>query len=313
MIDRFAYISCDRSDLERIQSQRKLLIDGPIAQKLSPSMVRGLAIGHRDAMRELIRGSKVVLVVAGLGGATGSGLAPIVAELAKECGSIPVSVAIMPFGFEKKLRFYAGLALRRLRASSSGVIVVDNDDLLRASGEDATLKEIHDLANFEVVGALSCLLSKPSENAIPAGLNKVLGTVLQDGYSILSTARSGSVDKTEEAIARAVIGINAMAEGKEARHAVVALSGDSTLSASETGMAVKRLGSIMGNEAMDLEYSVRYTGQSQLLVGVLASGFKSTKYDEYDPLGSIFGKNDVIDDGMDYALIPGLESLQSCE
>ena len=78
-------------------------------------------------------------------------------------------------------------------------------------------------------------------------------------------------------------------------------------------MAVRRLGSIMGNEAIDLEYSVRYTGQSQLLVGVLASGFKSTKYDEYDPLGSIFDKNDVIDDGMDYALVPGLESLQSCE
>src|SRR2546425_163203 len=49
MIDRFAYISCDRSDLECVQSQRKLLIEGPIAQKLSPSMVRGLAIPHRAA------------------------------------------------------------------------------------------------------------------------------------------------------------------------------------------------------------------------------------------------------------------------
>src|SRR5713226_6612978 len=103
-IDRFAYVSCDRSDLDGIQGQ-KLLIEGPIAQKLSPSMVRGLSIPHRDAMRGLIDGSKVVLVVAGLGGATGSGLAPIVAELAKECGAFPVSVAIMPFEFEKKLRF----------------------------------------------------------------------------------------------------------------------------------------------------------------------------------------------------------------
>ncbi len=310
MIDRFAYVSCDRSDLDGVEGE-KLLVEGPIEQKLSPSMVRGLAIPCRDSIRNLVDGSKVVLVVAGLGGATGSGLAPIAAEVAKACGAIPISVAIMPFGFERKLRFYSGLALRRLRSVSNGVIVVDNDELMKASGE-ATLKEIHDLANAEVVGALTCLLSKPSETAIPAGLNKVLGTILQDGYSILGIATSGSVDKTEEAIARAVIGINALAESKEAKHAVVALSGDSSLSAGETGVAVKRLGSVMGNQAIDIEYSVRYTGRSQLLVGVLASGFKSTKYDEYDPLGTIFGAN-VIDEGMDYSMVPGLEGLASCE
>ena len=310
MIDRFAYISCDRSDLDGVDGE-KLLVECPIEQKLSPSMVRGLAIPYRDSIRKLIDGSKVVLVVAGLGGATGSGLAPIAAELAKECGAIPISVAIMPFEFERKLRFYAGLALRRLRTVSSGVIVVDNDEILKATGE-ATLKEIHDMANAEVVGALSCLLSKPTEKAIPAGLNKVLGTVLQEGYSILAIATSGSVDRTEDAIARAVIGINALAEGKEAKHAVIALSGDSSLSAGETGVAVKRVGSLMGNQAIDLEYSVRYTGGSQLLVGLLASGFKSTKYDAYDPLGAIFGAN-VLDDGMDYSMVPGLEILDSCE
>src|SRR5215472_13743988 len=63
MIDRFAYVSCDRSDLEGVEGQ-KLLIEGPIAQKLSPSMVRGLSIPHRGEMRDIIDGSKVVLVVA---------------------------------------------------------------------------------------------------------------------------------------------------------------------------------------------------------------------------------------------------------
>ncbi len=293
LIDRFGYISCDRSDLEGVQGE-KLLVEGPIEQKLSPSMVRGLAMPFHAEIKKMIGCSKVVFVVAGLGGATGSGLAPVVAKLARECGAVPVSVAVMPFEFEKKLRFYAGLSLRRLKSACSGVIIVDNDELLKTSG-DATLKQIHDLANVEVVSALTCLLSRPSENAIPAGMNKFLGTVLQDGYSILSIATSGSVDKTEEAIARAVIGINAMAETKDANHAVVALSGDSSLSAGETAMAVRRLGSTIGNQTIDLDYSVRYTGGSQLLVGVLASGFKSTKYDAYDPLGSIFGTN-VIDE-----------------
>jgi len=253
----------------------------------------------------------VVILVAGLGGATGSGLAPIVAQLASECGSIPVCVTIMPFEFEKKLRFYAGLTLKRLRAASKGVIVIDNGEMLKTAGE-ATLKELYDRANEEVVGALGCLLAKPSDTAIPAGLNKFLGTVQRDGYSLLEIASSGSADKTEEALATAVIGINRLAEAKEASHAVVALLGDSSLPASDVGMAVKRLGSIMGNQSIDIEYSVSYGSRSQLLVGVLASGFKSTKYDEYDPLGSVLGTN-VIDEGMDYSSFPGLEALPSCE
>ena len=62
-------------------------------------------------------GAKVVFIVAGLGRATGSGLAPVVAQLAQENGADTVSVAVMPFGFEEKLRFYSGLALRRLRTA----------------------------------------------------------------------------------------------------------------------------------------------------------------------------------------------------
>src|SRR5271163_691591 len=125
LVDRFAYISCDRSDLDAVEGGEKLLIDGPIDQKLTPPMVRGLSIAHRSEMVSLLDGAKIVFIVAGLGRATGSGLAPVVAELAEENGADTVSVAMMPFGFEEKLRFYSGLALRRLRAVSRGVIVVD--------------------------------------------------------------------------------------------------------------------------------------------------------------------------------------------
>ena len=68
----------------------------------------------------LLEGAKVVFIVAGLGRATGSGLAPVVAELAKENGADTVSIAMMPFGFEEKLRFYAGLALRTAQGGLEG-------------------------------------------------------------------------------------------------------------------------------------------------------------------------------------------------
>ena len=57
-------------------------------------------------------------------------------------------------------------------------------------------------------------------------------------------------------------------------------------------MAVKRLGSMINNQAVDVEYGVNYSGTAQLQVSLLASGFKSTKYDEYDPLAKVLARQD---------------------
>ena len=154
-------------------------------------------------------------------------------------------------------RFYAGLALKKLRAVSNGVVVVDNGALFNI-GSEATLKELYELANKEAVKALGSLLARQSEDSIPVGLNKVLGTVCQDGYSFLDAAPLGVVDKTEEALSRAIIGISKRAETKEANHAVVVLTGDSSLTAGETATAVKRLGSMFGNPATRRRVRVSY-------------------------------------------------------
>lgn len=310
-VDRFAYVSFDHNDFDVATTGTKILIDSPVDQKLTPSIVRGLSMRCIAGIRRILEGAEVAFVVAGLGGATGTGLAPLVADLAREQGVTTVGVAVMPFEFEKKLRFYAGVALRRLRGAAKGVIVIDNDTLLKSSPEDS-LTDIYKMANGEAVKALSTIFSKTSESDVAVGPRKVLGAVLQEGYSLLGVARSGSTDKAEEALAGAVISISKIAEAKEARHAVVFLTGDSTLSANDVGTAVKRLGSMMNNQSVDVEYGVSYRGSAQLQVSLLATGFMSTKYDDYDPLAKIFGKN-VIDDSMEYSLPEGLELLQSCD
>ncbi len=312
MVDRYAYISCDDNDFSTVDLKDAMLIDSPVEQKLTPAMVRGLAMGYQERIRELVSGSEVVFIVAGLGGATGSGLAPLVASLSQACGATAVGVAIMPFDFEKKMKFYAGVSLRRLRASSKGVVVVDNDTLMRSSSEDSTLAGIYDTANKAAVKALGSLLAGAAEGSKPIGMNKLLGTVLQDGYSLLGLSSSTSADKTEDALAGAVVSLGKLADAKEASRAVVSLNGDSSLTAPEVALAVERLGTATGNQALDVEYGVDYTGSSQLQVCVLASGFSSTKYDDYDPLNKVFGDR-VLDDDMDFALPEGLEALQSCD
>ncbi len=312
LVDRFAYVSCDGNDFGSVEGGDKILVESPVDQKLTPAMVRGLAFSSHSRIKAALSGSKVVFVIAGLGRATGSGLAPYVASIAKECGAITVGVAVMPFDYEQKMKFYAGVSLKRLRSASRGVIVIDNDTLMASSPDDSTLVGIYEAANREVVKALGALLSRSAENAVPVGLNKVLGTVLQDGYALLGMSSSDSSDKAEEALAGAVVSIGKIAEAGEASRAVVALRGDRSLSAAEVGVAVKRLGSMMSNEEVDVEYGVSYSGTAQLQVSLLASGFKSTKYDDYDPLDrALHGR--VLDDDLDSSLPLGLELLQTCE
>lgn len=311
-VDKYAYISCDESDFSTVEPKDAIAIESPVDQKLTPAIVRGLSLGSFPKIREAVSGSKVVFVVAGLGGATGSGLAPVVAGLAKETGAITVGVAVMPFEFEKKLRFYAGVSLRRLRAASKGVVVIDNDTLMHSSPDESTLADLYDSANKAAVKALGSLLSKGSDASKPVGINKLLGTVIQDGYSLLGVSSSGAADKAEDALAGAVVSLGRVAEAKEASRAVVSLNGDATLSAKEVGLAVGRLGSLMDSEEVDVEYGVDCTGTAQLQVSILASGFKATKYDDYDPLAQVLGDR-VIDDDMDACLPTGLEIIPPCD
>ena len=226
LVDRFAYVSCDDQDFSTVEKDDTILIESPVDQKLNPAMVRGLALRYHGRISEAVSGSRVVFVVAGLGGATGSGLAPVVASIAHECGATPVGVAVMPFEFEKKTKFYAGVSLRRLRAAARGVVVIDNETLLRSSSEDTTLADIYDTANKAAVKALGSLLSKATGGSRPLGLNKLLGTVLRDGYSLLGLSSSGSEDKAEDALAGAVVSLGKLGDPKDATHAVVSMNVD---------------------------------------------------------------------------------------
>jgi len=312
LVNKFVYISCDRIELDAAAQGERILIESPVDQKLSPAKVRGLALGAQREIRRSIEGARIVFVIAGLGGATGSGLAPMVAGISQACGAVTVGVAVMPFEYEKRLRFYAGVSLRRLRAAARGVIVIDNDTLLNSAPGQSTLMDIYDAANREAVKTLSSLLAESSESSFPVGLNKVLGAVLQDGYALLGVSSSNSTDKAEEALAKAVVSIGKVASAKEANHAIVILTGDTSMSAKEVGLTVGRLASMLDNQLVDVEYGVNYSGSAQLQVGLLASGFKSTKYDDFDPISKILGDR-VIDGEMDFALSEGLEPLQSCD
>ena len=127
-------INTDKAHLDRIEADRKILIGRSITKGLGtggkPEIGRRCAELSEDELREVLHRSDLTFITVGMGGGTGTGTAPFVAELAKRTGSIVVAIASTPFSVEKSRRVRAGRGLEELRRFADSVIVLDNDRLL---------------------------------------------------------------------------------------------------------------------------------------------------------------------------------------
>lgn len=141
-------------------AQHLIQIDVPVKIRVGDKLTRGLGVGgnpemgrdsaeeSRDELYEAVRGSDMVFVAGGMGGGTGTGACPVVAEIAKESGALTIAVVTKPFGFEgHKRRKQAddGVALLRDRVDS--LVVIPNDRLLEMCEEDVTAEQAFKLAD----------------------------------------------------------------------------------------------------------------------------------------------------------------------
>lgn len=153
-VDRLKMENLDRLQLAVINTDFKALGSSPVQDKIliGTSLTRGLSAGgdpalgyaaadaDRDKIAELVRGTDLIFLVAGLGGGTGSGAAPLVADLAREAGALVIAFVTMPFSFEGgRRRKQAEDALHELRGSCHAVIPLSNDLLLQEGTEQTSV------------------------------------------------------------------------------------------------------------------------------------------------------------------------------
>jgi cell division protein FtsZ len=149
-VDRLKMENLDRLQLAVVNTDLKALGSSPVQDKLliGAGLTRGLSAGgdpalgyaaaeaDRDKLAELVRDTDLVFLVAGLGGGTGSGAAPLIADLARESGALVIAFVTMPFSFEGgRRRKQAEDALNQLRNSAHAVIPLANDLLLQEGTE----------------------------------------------------------------------------------------------------------------------------------------------------------------------------------
>jgi len=148
----FITINTDNQSLQRTKATNRLQIGEKITRGLgagaNPEIGEKAAAESKDEIAQLIRGTDMLFITAGMGGGTGTGGAPIIAQIARELGILTVGVVTRPFRFEGSKRMMnAEKGIREMEKYVDSLIVVPNDKLLEVAGEDTTLDEAFNMAD----------------------------------------------------------------------------------------------------------------------------------------------------------------------
>ncbi|MBT3395523.1 cell division protein FtsZ [archaeon] len=201
-------LNTDKQHLDISSSDTKYLI--------GKELTRGLGCGGyidkgRDAAREdlnqlrdIVKGADMTFICAGMGGGTGTGAAPVVAQLAKESGSIVIGTVTMPFNIERARIDKAEFGLQQLREVSDTVIVIDNNRLVKIAGE-LPIKQAFAVANELVSTMIKGIVEII---AVPSLVNldyaDVKTIMTNGGVSAIGIGESSTENRVEEAVNRAL-------------------------------------------------------------------------------------------------------------
>ncbi len=166
---------------------------------------RHAAIEAREIIAGSLRGAHIVLIVAGMGGGTGTGAGPIVAEIARELGILTVAVVIKPLGFEDKRLKIAEAGIAELQKYVNSLIVFLNDKLLYVLGDDVSMDEAFKAADNvlrNAVGGIAEIINLPG--LVNADFEEVRTVMGEMGMAMMGSAKASGVDRARIAAERAV-------------------------------------------------------------------------------------------------------------
>ena len=209
------------------------------------------AIENKEDIKQMIEGADLLFIAAGMGGGTGTGAAPIIAEIARELGILTIGIVTKPFSFEGKARkLRAEKGTERLRNNLDNLIVVLNDNLLDTTRSNITLKDAFSLADNileqGITGITDLLTSVGEVNVDFADIKTVLG---YRGNAYMGIGRASGENKIEEAVKNAIG--NPLTESKinGAKGVIFNIKGNSDLSLIEINNAITEVNDKISEDA----------------------------------------------------------------
>ncbi len=170
-----------------------------------PEVGREAALEDRDRIAEMIDGADMLFITAGMGGGTGTGAAPIIAEVAKEMGILTVAVVTKPFAFEGKRTKVAADGLEELSQYVDSLIVIPNEKLMEVLGEDVPFTEAFNAANdvlHNAVSGIAEIINCPG--LVNVDFADVRTVMSEMGMAMMGSAEASGVNRAMIAAEQAV-------------------------------------------------------------------------------------------------------------
>lgn len=206
----FICANTDAQALTDMGAKQVIQLGGNITKGLgagaNPEVGRQSAMEDRDRIAEALKGADMVFITAGMGGGTGTGAAPVVAEVAREMGILTVAVVTKPFQFEGGKRMsVAESGLKDLEESVDSLITIPNEKLLSVMGKKTSLLDAFAEANNVLLGAVQGIADLITRNGmINVDFADVKTVMSEMGNAMMGTARATGENRAREAAEAAV-------------------------------------------------------------------------------------------------------------
>ncbi len=204
----FVAANTDAQALQNLEARTILQIGSTMTKGLgagaNPEVGRQAAMEDRDRIAEVLSGADMVFITAGMGGGTGTGAAPIVAEVAKELGILTVAVVTRPFRFEKRDKV-AERGVEQLQHIVDSLITIPNEKLLAVLGERTSMLDAFSAANDVLLGAvqgIADLIIRPG--LINVDFADVRTVMAEMGMAMMGTGRASGENRARDAAESAI-------------------------------------------------------------------------------------------------------------
>lgn len=205
----FICANTDMQALKKSQAKTVLQIGTDITKGLGagarPEIGREAALEDRERIAEIIDGADMLFITAGMGGGTGTGAAPIIAEVAKEMGILTVAVVTKPFAFEGKRTKVAVEGLEELSKHVDSLIIIPNEKLMEVLGEDVPFLQAFEAANdvlHNAVSGIAEIINCPG--LVNVDFADVRTVMSEMGMAMMGSAMASGADRARIAAEQAV-------------------------------------------------------------------------------------------------------------
>ena len=243
-------VNTDAVHLKISKANQKILIGEKLTRGLGvggdPKLGRAAIEESRQRIEDLLTGADIVFITAGLGGGTGTGAAPIVAEIARRKNAVTVGVVTMPFRIEKGRIQFASAALNELRGHCDTVMVIDNNKLMQLVPQlpIGEAFKVADQVLANMIRGIVETVSAPS--LINLDFSDFKTIVKKGGVAVVGVGESDAPNRAEEAVRNALISPLMDVDYAGATGALIHVTGDNQMTIEEAN----RVGEIV-TEMMD--------------------------------------------------------------